>query len=372
MLQPGVLQPEGDRMTDSAVLDTILGLIFLFYALALLCGGLVEMIANWVKKRAKYLLRGIRDLLDDVVQADVAMPDRKGWMQSTAGTVYLNGMVEKQGYDEVLHAHVPTLPNEPAAAAPTGPGATSPLPGQSMHRNKITLSDVMGHALVQPFRHATSLGKPTRNPSYLPSSVFARTLVDLLTPDLMEPSFADIERGVRALGNSPKLQQSLASIQKSAKGEVDSFLSGTQAWFDGQMDRVTGSYKRWAKRWVIVIAVVVVCVGNLDSIAIARSLYASSAVRAAVVQRASDQNFCSTPADPTKCAEEAANLLERTGIPLGWSRPDPEDGIWGWPLRVLGLLISVGAAALGAPFWYRLLDRIGSLRNTGRPPEPGS
>ena len=32
-------------MTDSAVLDTILGLIFLFYALALLCGGLVEMIA---------------------------------------------------------------------------------------------------------------------------------------------------------------------------------------------------------------------------------------------------------------------------------------------------------------------------------------
>ena len=83
------------------------------------------------------------------------------------------------------------------------------------------------------------------------------------------------------------------------------------------MDRVTGSYKRWAKRWVIVIAVVVVCVGNLDSIAIARSLYASSAVRATVVQRASDQNFCSTPADPTRCAEEAANLLERTGIPLG-------------------------------------------------------
>ena len=168
------------------------------------------------------------------------------------------------------------------------------------------------------------------------------------------------------------MQQSLASILKSAKGEVDSFITGAQEWIDRQMDRVTGSYKRWAKRWVIVIAVVVVCVGNLDSIAIARSLYASSAVRATVVQRAGDQNFCSTPADPTRCAEEAANLLERTGIPLGWSRPNPEDGIWGWPLKILGLLISVGAAALGAPFWYRLLDRIGSLRNTGRPPEPGS
>jgi hypothetical protein len=58
-------------MTGSAVLDTVLGLVFLFYALALVCSGLVEMIANWVKKRAKYLLRGIRDLLDDVVSVDV-------------------------------------------------------------------------------------------------------------------------------------------------------------------------------------------------------------------------------------------------------------------------------------------------------------
>jgi hypothetical protein len=54
-------------MTDGAVLNTVLGLVFLFYALALLCSGLVEMIANWVKKRAKYLLRGIREFIDDVV-----------------------------------------------------------------------------------------------------------------------------------------------------------------------------------------------------------------------------------------------------------------------------------------------------------------
>lgn len=66
-------------MTDSAVLDTILGLIFLFYALALLCGGLVEMIANWVQKRAKYLLRGIGDLLADVEDKATAVPKRNAW-----------------------------------------------------------------------------------------------------------------------------------------------------------------------------------------------------------------------------------------------------------------------------------------------------
>ena len=93
-------------MTDSAVLNTVLGLVFLFYALALLCSGLVEMIANWVKKRAKYLLRGIRELIDDVVPADVAEADRNRMqrMPTTAQTALLNGMIERQRYDTMLHA----------------------------------------------------------------------------------------------------------------------------------------------------------------------------------------------------------------------------------------------------------------------------
>ena len=138
-------------MTDSAVLNTVLGLVFLFYPLA--------------------------------------------------------------RYDAMLHAPVPTSPREPAKTAP-GEVETA-LPAEwPIHRDTITLSDVMAHPLVQPSRHATSLGKPTRNPSYLPSSVFARTVVDLLTPGSVEPALADIEAGVGALQNSPQLQQSLSSILK--------------------------------------------------------------------------------------------------------------------------------------------------------------
>jgi len=70
------------------------------------------------------------------------------------------------------------------------------------------------------------------------------------------------------------------------------------------------------------------------------------------------------------CAEQARNFLEKTALPLGWSKPNPEDRRWGWPLKILGLLITIGAAALGAPFWYKVLDRVGSLRNTGQSPPP--
>jgi hypothetical protein len=118
---------------------------------------------------------------------------------------------------------------------PAAGEATTTLPAEPMHRDNLTLADVMGHSVVQPFRYATSLGKPTRSPSYLPSSVFSRTLVDLLTPGSTEPTLADIEAGVRALENSPKLQQSLSSIIKATKGEVDSFISSTRC----------GSTVRW-------------------------------------------------------------------------------------------------------------------------------
>ena len=40
-----------------------MALIFMFYTAALISSGLVEWLANIVKKRAKYLLRGIQALL---------------------------------------------------------------------------------------------------------------------------------------------------------------------------------------------------------------------------------------------------------------------------------------------------------------------
>jgi hypothetical protein len=139
-------------MTGSAVLDTVLGLVFLFYALALLCSGLVEMIANWVKKRAKYLLRGIRDLLADEVPVDVVAADRSRWeqMPKAAQTVLVNGMVESQRYKAMLEAEVPAPPDEGADTVPGEAPSTTPEE-QPAHRHKITLDDVMSHPLVQPF-----------------------------------------------------------------------------------------------------------------------------------------------------------------------------------------------------------------------------
>jgi len=39
---------------------------------------------------------------------------------------------------------------------------------------------------------------------------------------------------------------------------VTAFATSVENWYDSQMARVSGSYKRWIKRWIIAIAAVLV------------------------------------------------------------------------------------------------------------------
>jgi hypothetical protein len=56
--------------------------------------------------------------------------------------------------------------------------------------------------------------------------------------------------------------------------------------------------------------------------------------------------------------------------PIGWAgdgvRALPQSTGWLW--KVFGILISTVAVALGAPFWFELLNKVVNLRLTGSPP----
>jgi hypothetical protein len=44
------------------------------------------------------------------------------------------------------------------------------------------------------------------------------------------------------------------------------------------------------------------------------------------------------------------------------------NGLLGDALKLLGLAITIGALTFGAPFWFDLLNRFGSVRNSGTKP----
>jgi hypothetical protein len=166
-------------------------------------------------------------------------------------------------------------------------------------------------------------------------------------------------------------KRALLGLLKSAGDDLKAFRQLLEEWYDAQMDAIGGAYRRWARRWAIAIALVVAVGFQVDSIAIANSLYNDQPLRQAVVAAATNGTLCEQATDPTKtkeCVSQQLDALGAQGLPVGWGIDKPDDNL-GWLSRILGLAITAAAACLGAPFWFDVLNRLGSLRNVGNKPK---
>ena len=72
-------------------------------------------------------------------------------------------------------------------------------------------------------------------------------------------------------------------------------------------------------------------------------------------------------------------VLQKAGdikLPIGWSSNPNDPRYFGYPelspgwvfYKLFGLLISVLAVSLGAPFWFDTLSKFVNLRSAGTPP----
>ena len=165
-------------------------------------------------------------------------------------------------------------------------------------------------------------------------------------------------------------------------------------WYDDQMDRVSGWYKRHIAKWSLALGALLVLILNLNIVAIAQSLYTNEEIRDAVVAVATEATQCDglEGAQLDECLGTLTDQLQRTkdaGLPIGWNvveqcQPPGACASFGerygllaqgqgwvsWhPLLVLlGWLLTIVALVPGARFWFDLLGRLGSLRTTGPKP----
>lgn len=330
-------------MFGSSVLDIGIGLIFVYLMVSLMCTAANEALASLFSWRANNLKEGIRNLLDG------PNPESSEWA--------------RKFYD---------------------------------------------HPLIQ------GLSKHGQNPSYIPSRTFALALADLVLPGdpgsrgstaqelrdaiAASPAPAGLKQVLRLLVDeaerSSKAGQALRLDGLLDIQKLDSLFNQMQQhieiWFNNSMERVSGWYKRRAQAWTIGIALALTVALNVDSVLIAQRLARDSALRAAIVAQAEQlvQQPLSTVAASTPAAEAApvnpvqetaarAQLLQdriqelkTVGIPLGWPDPDgPPRGLTWFLLKTLGLLLTAGAASLGAPFWFDVLNRFMSVRSSGKAPE---
>jgi hypothetical protein len=206
-----------------------------------------------------------------------------------------------------------------------------------------------------------------------------------------------------AIENTPnselpvRLKKPLLALATGADNDINAFRLNLEKWYDDQMARVSGWYKRHVRYISLAIGLVLVIAFNVNVLTLTRSLYTDQALRDSVVTQATQASQCASK-DPAQCLADVRAQIDQlrgAGLPVGWATPEacdksgancswPEQiGLWApghqWPqsfvdllLVLLGWALMVLALLPGARFWFDALGRLGSLRSTGPKPPAAS
>jgi hypothetical protein len=295
-------------MTFGTMIDTAIGLTFIYLMLSLLAASITELIASVLNLRGKNLMRGIHSMLT----GDFKTPG----------------------------------------------AATDPL-----------VRKIVEHPLVQPV-HLNMKGMlGSTYPSYVPGPQFAAAVLDVLRDGRIAGTMAsEAAIGVQALPDGPA-RTALAAIVAEAGGDIERLRSGLERWFDQSMERVSGIYQRWTQVRLLAIGLATAVLFNVDTVTVAGALSTNEALRASVVKAAESVAAAGETAALQQTYEQAKAALDKLGLPIGWPPAADAAGQAGpWPQMLVGWLVTALAVSLGAPFWFNLMTRLLNLRHAGAKP----
>jgi len=262
-------------------------------------------------------------------------------------------------------------------------------------------------------------GKPL-TPSYIPAAGFVDALLDTMLSKArqIDPKFAQETEGLvtfRDVRTAVALCKSagfttgdaILPLLDAARGDLGVARQNIAAWYESGMDRVSGWYKKYTRRLLLVIGLAIAVLCNIDTVQIVSQLASSSSLRKALAdmgtqavqdRKVGDVTLVVGPDEVKIAPEQARQLantladLEKQGLPVGYSCLNPAkieadraevgqviSNCWtltkdqaggSWLLKIAGWLLTALAISFGAPFWFDLLNRLVDFRGSGRKPEP--
>jgi len=349
-------------MSGFPILDLVVGMIFIYFLLSIICSSAVELWLSMRRTRARVLEKWLGDIFQsNALKAD-GTPLGKTVGQAIMDHCMVTGLsktkrsptyIDSQNFVSALLDQI-TRGNPPA-------GSTFSLP-------------------------------PTNLPGYIQAIQSSTALSDELKRTILIYAH-EAQQAAAAINTIPQVANVVNNITASVKSEFDLFREKLERWYDTSGDRLTASFKRKKVLPLTIIMAIIITIGlNADSLQISRYLYDHKEVSKQFADKAlnSFENYkqridsMKTRVDTAKNSDSEAiaklnsSLVQvRQGIdslhsaipddlPMGWK--DGKIVLKKFPEHILGWLATILAICLGAPFWFDILNKIASLRSTGSKP----
>lgn len=285
-----------------------------------------------------------------------------------------------------------------------------------LHGNDANGEKFVKVFFAHPIVQSLSKGANGR-PSYISPEIVGQVVTSLI---YTQNGASTLKQGIDNLSGTTQdnrikgLLDALSSETRKNIEDVEAFRKLIEKHYDAAMDRATGWYKRHTQNTAIIASTILVIFANIDTISLINTLSSNPAARAKMVEIAkqevdtakAEQKIkegtktpetspkpdtpaaaplnqsadmpASTPApdlvnEAKNRSEKAAAALAKAntdlstaGIQLGW-KAFPT-GCSNWVSKLIGLLISILAISLGAPFWFDMLSRVMQVRAAGVSP----
>jgi hypothetical protein len=353
----------------SSVLGVVIGLVFVYLLLSLMCTAAKEVLEIWLKKRGTDLEAGIRELLND--------PAGTGLAKQVFEHPLIFGLFE--GDYKPARTWKAYLKN----------WCRSNLPSYIPARN---FAQGLADVVLRPQRVPPVVTSETPTPAMKAVPTAAPLIPASAAPVAVVAGGPAPPPSLHELLNllpETQARRALLTLADGAGNDEKRLREGIEAWFNSAMDRVSGGYKRWAQVVLLALGLFITVGLNVDTIAICQSLShdpqqvqkifnAAEPINKKEQERRKKEVATDPPpgkdkdqTDPTQQWKTELAQLEDLGLPIGWSQSTmpKSDDFLGWLRKVGGLLLTTLAISLGAPFWFDVLNKFMIVRSTVKPHE---
>ena len=305
-------------MFNSQMLDTAIGLVFIYFFLSLLCSVIIETISGFTKKRPRMLRDGIRMLLNDpntlnkLYEQPLFMGNGvpkslfRGLFQNfipsgfkkNAFPSYISSRSFVLSLLESLKTH-PDVVRKLLQAEKSLSDVTKEIEYLKTELSSLPAGDAIKEALLKKLGEAPA----DRDKA---SSVIEECYKAIVSqPAILKQILREIKNlptidtvpNIRALVNSlsddndikKALKPLLETLGTAASASVDKALESMEKWYDEAMERVTGWYKRYSQAFALILAFVVALVLNFDTFQIGKAIYRDQTLRNSLVSMAEEE-----------------------------------------------------------------------------------